>query len=94
MKCKYEGSGWAEGRCVGTKEIDPCPGYEKCDRFKSDYKTNADHIRSLSDEELAEFIATTFENGKISVFAIYPELRKNRCGLDWLRQPYKEAADD
>jgi hypothetical protein len=54
--------------------------------------TNADHIRSMTDEDLAEFIATTFENGRVSVFAIYPELTENHCGLDWLRQPYKEDA--
>ena len=48
---------------------------------------NAQKIRSMSDEELAEFIATTFENGRISVFAIYPELTENHCGLDWLQQP-------
>ena len=56
MKCKYEGSGVWEGRCVGTKEVDPCPGYDKCKRFKPNYMTNADHIRSMSDEELAEFL--------------------------------------
>ena len=52
--------------------------------------TNADRIRAMNDEELAEFIATTFENGRISVFAIYPELTENHCGLDWLKQPYGE----
>lgn len=52
--------------------------------------TNADRIRAMTDEELAEFIATTFENGRISVFAIYPELTENHCGLDWLQQPAEE----
>ncbi len=53
-------------------------------------KTNADHIRSMTDDELAEFIEDVFETGRISVFAIYPELTKNRYGADWLKQPYKE----
>ena len=53
-------------------------------------KTNADHIRSMTDEELAVFIEDVFEVGRISVFAIYPELTKNRYGMDWLKQPYKE----
>ena len=61
-----------------------------CESFEQKPMTNAQRIRSMTDDELAEFIATTFENGKISVFAIYPELRKNHCGLDWLRQPYEE----
>ena len=40
IKCRYEGTGvWAE-RCLGTKEVDPCPGYEKCNRYKPDGLTN------------------------------------------------------
>ena len=54
--------------------------------------TNADRIRAMTDEELAEFIATTFENGRISAFAIYPELTENHCGLDWLQMPAEEDA--
>lgn len=66
----------------------PCSA---CSRFsKWETATNADHIRSMTDEELAVFIANIFENGKTSVFAVYPELRKNRCGLDWLKQPYED----
>ena len=61
-----------------------------CHCCKNGNSSNADHIRSMTDEELAGFIATTFENGRISVFAIYPELTENHCGLDWLKQPYKE----
>ena len=33
MKCKYEGSGVWEGRCTGTKEVEPCVG-DKCKMFK------------------------------------------------------------
>ena len=55
MACKYEGKGAHVGRCMGTKEIDPCPGYDKCKEYKPDYKTNADCIRAMSDEELAGF---------------------------------------
>ena len=54
MKCKYEGNGVWEGRCVGTKEVDPCKGYEKCKSYRPDYQTNADRIRAMSDEELAK----------------------------------------
>lgn len=52
-KCKYEGTGIWDGRCIGTKEVDPCPGYDKCKQYKPNYTTNADHIRAMSDEELA-----------------------------------------
>lgn len=56
MKCKYEGNGVWEGRCIGTKEVDPCKGYEKCKSYRPDCQTNADRIRGMSDEELVVFI--------------------------------------
>ena len=88
-------------KCNSDYHADICPARRRNGDCVSEYpcrhkveppkpKTNADHIRYMTDEELAEFIATTFENGRISVFAIYPELTENHCGLDWLRQPYKE----
>lgn len=43
-------------------------------------KTNADHIRSMTDEELAEFL---FEMQDI-------EYDHKGQPLDWLKQPYKE----
>ena len=59
-KCKYEGTGIWNGRCTGTKEVDPCPGYDKCKQYKPNYTTNADRIRAMSDEELADFLAYTW----------------------------------
>ena len=56
MACKYEGKGAHVGRCMGTKEIDPCSGYDKCKQYEPDYMTYADLIRSMNDEELAEYI--------------------------------------
>ena len=75
MKCKYEGSGVWEGRCVGTKEVDPCKGYEKCKSYRPDCQTNADKIRSLSDEELAK------NNVRLSY----------QCDIDynWEEEPYE-----
>jgi len=67
----------------------PCSGCRDFEKWEA--VTNADHIRSMTDEELAEFIATTFENGRVSVFAIYPELTENHCGLDWLKQPKEDT---
>ena len=51
VKCKYEGTGIWNGRCTGTKEVDPCPGYDKCEQYNPDYTTNADRFRAMSDEE-------------------------------------------
>ena len=56
VKCEYEGTGIWDGRCIGTKEVDPCLGYDKCKQYKPNYTTNADRIRAMSDEELCEFL--------------------------------------
>ena len=56
VKCKYEGTGIWNGRCTGTKEVDICQGYDKCKQYKTNYTTNADRIRAMSDEELASML--------------------------------------
>lgn len=71
-------------------EIYPC----KADIFQKTYtedkpKTNADHIRAMSDEELAEFIKN------IKVRAAFCKSIKNNdafeelCSAEWLQQPAK-----
>ena len=72
VKCKYEGTGVWNGRCVGTKEVDPCPGYDKCKQYKPNYTTNADRFRAMSNEEQQSFVRGFWE---IEDFA------------DWLQQP-------
>ena len=62
-KCKYEGTGIWNGRCTGTKEVDPCPGYDKCKEYKPDYMTNADRIRAMTDEELNELFHEIYNAG-------------------------------
>lgn len=98
IKCKYEGTGIWNGRCVGTKEVDPCPGYGKCKAYKPDYMTNADRIRVMSDEELVVFLdgfssrcLDCAENAKNENCQIYKEGRY--CSpqdiMEWLKQPSK-----
>ena len=74
VKCKYEGTGIWNGRCTGTKEVDPCPGYDKCKQYKPNYTTNADRIRAMSDEELAEFLIDLADDGNLRI-------------REWLQQP-------
>ena len=87
VKCKYEGTGILDGRCIGTKEVDPCPGYDKCKQYKPNYTTNADRIRAMSDEELVEFIKN------IKFRAAFCKAVKNNdafeelCSAEWLQQP-------
>ena len=74
--CKYEGTGIWNGRCVGTKEVDPCPGYDKCKEYKPNYTTNADRIRSMTDDELAKLLCCTG----------WRMTEQKEC-LEWLQQP-------
>lgn len=93
MKCKYEGTGVRAGRCVGTKEVDPCPGYDKCENYKPNYKTNADHIRAMSDEELAKDKAMHSSCPTCSIRGLCEKLVVRDCKtawLIWLQQPCKE----
>lgn len=75
VKCKYEGTGIWNGRCTGTKEVDPCPGYDNCKQYKPNYTTNADSFRAMSDDEQQNFVRKFWE---IEDFA------------DWLKQPAEE----
>ena len=98
MKCRYETP--CSKRCLGTKEIDPCRGYDKCKDFKPNHTTNADRIRSMSDEELAEVIY----NGISSDPCDYCKHNNLHCDgspckgkshtevvVEWLQQPAEEC---
>ena len=90
VKCKYEGTGIWNGRCTGTKEVDPCPGYDKCKQYKPNYMTNADRIRSMSDEELAEMLWKTGRNYRAVCADPVVDYNEHRDHLiAWLKQPPK-----
>ena len=64
-------------------------------KYTNDF-TNADYIRSMTDEELAKFLleaicgAACFGEG---VFPYHPcpqDQNCEKCGLNWLKRPYKE----
>ena len=83
-----------DGLCLkySTYNYDvPCLGNPNCDGFAEDFgadtnvgcKTNADHIRSMTDEELATLLE---EVGYDSME------HRSAYWLNWLKQPYKEDA--
>ena len=98
VKCKYEGTGIWNGRCIGTKEVDPCTGYDKCKQYKPNYTTNADRVRAMSDEELAKHLVDIGwdchlceEHRRLDNELL---LRCEKCDekcvehcLEWLKQP-------
>ena len=71
-------------------EIYPC----KADIFQKTYtedkpKTNADRIRSMSDEELAEFIKNIKVRAALCKAVKNNDAFKELCSADWLQQPAK-----
>lgn len=77
--------------CCGDEEAYFVEG-STCDKFNQEVlsppPTNADHIRSMSDEELARFLAEV-ENRRSAAGggAIW---KGAAHALEWLRQPVKE----
>ena len=73
---------------VGYK-VDECD-YKDC-RYRTEPITNAQKIRAMSDEELAEFIYRC-EMGEIDYAKTFCDLcngqyKCGQCRLDWLQQP-------
>lgn len=90
VKCKYEGTGIWDGRCTGTKEVDPCQGYDKCKQYKPNYMTNAQKIRAMSDEELAHMLWKTGRNYRAVCADPVVDYNEHRDHLiAWLQQPAK-----
>ena len=81
-------------------DIDP----NECDLWPDPVPmTNADHIRAMSDEELADLLCTADwcetcdqmrEEGTCKAMELDGPLSKHcvSAALRWLRQPYKEEA--
>lgn len=89
VKCEYEGTGIWNGRCTGTKEVDPCPGYDKCKQYKPNYTTNADCIRSMNDDELNDLFHDIYNAGVDDASSYEWGHRKNsfEWTMEWLQQP-------
>lgn len=89
VKCKYEGTGIWDGRCIGTKEVDPCPGYDKCKQYKPKYTTNADRIRSMTDNELNDLFHDIYNAGVDDASSYEWGHRKNsfEWTMEWLKHP-------
>ena len=91
VKCKYEGTGIWDGRCTGTKEVDPCQGYDKCKQYKPNYMTNADRIRSMTDDELNDLFHEIYNAGVDDASSYEWGQRTNsfEWTMDWLQKPAK-----
>lgn len=78
------GCSWAYGTSIPHENFHIFDGDDLycvgivCD-ISSPQKTNADHIRSMTDEELADFLVELADDGNLLI-------------RDWLKQPYEEAS--
>ena len=87
-KCNNLVNDWCE------KVIDsPDPDIQRdCPHFRE--KTNADRIRSMSDEELAEFIVNIKARAAFCKAVGNNEAFEKLCSGEWLRQPAEEDDND
>lgn len=82
--CKYsDANDYNVVFCKGQKGMPVVQLKDTCEEWRSKYKTNADRLRAMSDEELAEFLS---KNQKIG-----GDTKEHRDGfyllwLDWLRE--------
>lgn len=78
--------------CIFISETNGCDAVETCDDFKP--MTNADRIRAMSDEELAEWIVirrTICPTDTYACSEVVSIKRCIRCWLDWLHREAKES---
>ena len=54
--------------------------------------TNADHFRSLSDEEMAEYLSAAYFQGMLDAMETPPKVERHKYTLNWIRQPWEEDA--
>ena len=64
--------------------------YEKATGKKFDVKTNAQEIRGMSDEELAEFIKHIKVRAALCKAVKNNDAFEELCSAEWLQQPVEE----
>lgn len=97
MACKYKSRVWDNGWCNIACMYCTFTQERNCEHNK---KTNADRIRSMSDEELAAKISSRCISdivcgGNCKAFATLDKTSQQKCVeivLDWLQQPAEEEA--
>lgn len=82
---------WVEGSLIAYPDGDCCTAFEAQKKFR--VVTNADHIRSLSDEELAKILLEGCRGSKCDDQPQneYGSVNCFQCRMNWLKQPYKDG---
>ena len=93
--------GWTNGRVISDISASQCPNHETVKESgaylcgvldeRKRKRTNADRIRSMSDEELAEFIENIKTRAAFCKAVGNNEAFEKLCSGEWLKQPAEEA---
>lgn len=88
LKCKFEHGGDC---CNSGATQYMCKCKQPCDTISP--LTNADHIRSMTDEELAKFIPNWSYTDACELGDRYVDCNSEceNCVAEWLKKDYKEA---
>lgn len=82
-------------KCENCTKYDDCRAGAgltwPCGAYQPKTVTNADRIRAMSDEELAEFIDKCEAAGYDDSSIAWRESGEHMDTLDWLRQPAEES---
>ena len=95
--------GWTGGRYISDDSASRCPNHETVKESgaylcgvldeRKRKKTNADRIRAMSDDELADFIyrceMSDIDYAKTFCDLCNGQYECGQCRLDWLQQPPK-----
>ena len=106
--CIHESAcrGWTNGRVISDISASQCPNHQTVKESgaylcgvldeRKRKKTNADRIRSMSDEELEELFNDIYNAGEEDAVAYEWGQRTNsfEWTMDWLRQPAEEGDND
>lgn len=88
-KCKYAKALSSDGWCR-TASYYCTPQQEATCKHRAEYITNADHIRSLSDEELAEYLSNVYFGGFNDGLHRPPRVEQTLYTFDWLQREWTE----
>ena len=94
-ECKYCHSVSQESRfyCWGQKNAPEVNPFETCESWKSNKTTNADHIRNMSDKDLAKWIEKLYGCSHCLGFAVPCDNQCEKYWLEWLHSPYGGDAE-
>ena len=87
--CKYSDPICGALRCMGQRFAPYVRPTDSCEGWKSKKQTNADRIRAMTDEELAELLRDIVVDS-VRMIMFTHESRGIKEWLDWLKQEVSE----